>query len=188
MNETIKALRTQKGYSQSYLASYLEVSRQMYIKYENGEVEPPVRVIKLLCKLYGVTSDLIIQNKLTYDYLGSNHREVSYGDIMEKTLKVAEPEITSGYKPAANPVLEKLVEELKKMSQESLKAVMAFVKYLKHEKTESLEFSLDFDDDDNDDEEENPGPYFVSKEFFDMCGKVDFDTDAINELREASLI
>ena len=37
MKESIKNLREKHNYSQSYLATYLEVSRQMYIKYESGE-------------------------------------------------------------------------------------------------------------------------------------------------------
>ena len=64
MNETIKALREKNGFSQSYLASYLDVSRQMYIKYENGEVEPPIKAVKALCRLYSVPYSTIIDNEL----------------------------------------------------------------------------------------------------------------------------
>ena len=64
MNETIKNLREKNGFSQSYLASYLGVSRQMYIKYENGEVEPPIKAVKALCRLYSVPYSTIIDNEL----------------------------------------------------------------------------------------------------------------------------
>ena len=64
MNETIKNLREKNGFSQSYLASYLGVSRQMYIKYENGEVEPPIKAVKAICKLYSVPYNTIIDNEL----------------------------------------------------------------------------------------------------------------------------
>ena len=50
MNEMLKKLRSLHNYSQSYVAEYLNVSRQMYIKYESGEVEPSVKVVKELCE------------------------------------------------------------------------------------------------------------------------------------------
>ena len=65
MKESIKNLREKHNYSQSYLATYLEVSRQMYIKYESGEVEPPIHVVVKLAKLYKVSYDTIIDDKLS---------------------------------------------------------------------------------------------------------------------------
>ena len=59
MKESIKNLREKHNYSQSYLATYLEVSRQMYIKYESGEVEPPVHIVVKLAKLYKVSYDRV---------------------------------------------------------------------------------------------------------------------------------
>ena len=52
MKETLKALREKNNYSQATVAKYLGISRQMYIKYESGEAEPPVKVIVALIKLY----------------------------------------------------------------------------------------------------------------------------------------
>lgn len=180
MNETLKALRVQNGYSQSYLATYLEVSRQMYIKYENGEVEPPVRIIKMLCALYRVSSDLIIENKLGYSYENAG-REVFYPDPGDIPLKVSEPDAV--YRPVENQLLDELVGELKNLSKDSLKAVMAFTKFLVHGKMSSDENTADSDDADG-----GGGPFFIKKEFFDLCGNVDFDSEAINELREASFV
>ena len=82
MKGTIKILREQHNYSQSYLATYLEISRQMYIKYEAGEVEPPVRVVVALAKLYDVSYSIIIDDKLcsskdSVSYKINNHTEKS---------------------------------------------------------------------------------------------------------------
>ena len=62
MKETLKALREKNNYSQATVAKYLGISRQMYIKYESGEAEPPVKVIVALSKLYKVDYAQIIDN------------------------------------------------------------------------------------------------------------------------------
>lgn len=65
MKESIKALREKNNYSQATVAKYLNVSRQMYIKYESGEAEPPVKVVVALCNLYKVDYAQIIDNKIS---------------------------------------------------------------------------------------------------------------------------
>ena len=65
MNNTIKALREQNNYSQAAVAQFLGISRQMYIKYENGLVEPPVKTVAELAHFYHVTYDFIIDNSLS---------------------------------------------------------------------------------------------------------------------------
>lgn len=62
MNNTIKALREQNNYSQAAVAQFLGISRQMYIKYENGLVEPPVKTVAELAHFYHVTYDFIIDD------------------------------------------------------------------------------------------------------------------------------
>lgn len=63
MKETLKYLRGLNKFSQNKVAKYLGISRQMYIKYETGETEPTVKVIRELCKLYKVPYDVIIDDK-----------------------------------------------------------------------------------------------------------------------------
>ena len=65
MNNTIKALREQNNYSQAAVAQFLGISRQMYIKYENGLVEPPVKIVAELAHFYHVTYDFIIDDSLS---------------------------------------------------------------------------------------------------------------------------
>ena len=63
MKEILRTLRNEKNYSQSAVASYLEISRQMYNKYENGTAEPSLKNIKKLCELYKVSADVFFQNE-----------------------------------------------------------------------------------------------------------------------------
>ena len=63
MKEILRALRNENNYSQSAVATYLEISRQMYNKYENGIAEPSLKNIKKLCVLYNVSADVFFQNK-----------------------------------------------------------------------------------------------------------------------------
>ena len=62
MKEILRTLRNEKNYSQSAVASYLEISRQMYNKYEKGTAEPSLKNIKKLCELYKVSADIFFQN------------------------------------------------------------------------------------------------------------------------------
>lgn len=68
MNETLKALREQNNYSQAAVAAYLDVSRQMYIKYENGDALPPVKIVTQLSNFYRVPYDVILEDKLNSKY------------------------------------------------------------------------------------------------------------------------
>ena len=96
MNETLRKLREQNNYSQAAVASYLEISRQMYIKYENGDAVPPVKIVTALSNFYRVPYDVILEDKL-------NSSEEAYSatpDIYVNTegiaLEVHEPSATYG--------------------------------------------------------------------------------------------
>lgn len=91
MKETLKALRDQFNYSQNSVAKYLGISRQMYIKYENGEAEPPVKIVVALSGLYKVPYDFLIDNKGDGQKSENGHRKVEYKFSEEKTLSVADP-------------------------------------------------------------------------------------------------
>lgn len=95
MKETLKALREQFNYSQNTVANFLGISRQMYIKYENGDVEPPVKTIVALCGLYKVPYDYLIENKgISNIENNSEHKEVLYkyhNHPKQEPLMVANP-------------------------------------------------------------------------------------------------
>jgi len=63
MNNTIQNLRIQNNYSQAAVASFLGISRQMYIKYENGSAIPPVKIVVELAGFYRVPYDFIIDDR-----------------------------------------------------------------------------------------------------------------------------
>lgn len=87
MKEILKYLRQTNSYTQAEIASKLEISRQSYIKYENGDVEPSDKIIRLLSIIYGVNEDFIRKNEIPK--YGQNKKEVSYEIKPEKDLHVA---------------------------------------------------------------------------------------------------
>ena len=89
MKDILRSLRTENNYSQSAVASYLNISRQMYNKYENGLAEPSLKNIKKLCELYKVSADIFFKNlKVDED------NPYSYESHSSEELYVAEPEIS----------------------------------------------------------------------------------------------
>lgn len=64
MKEILRKLREENRLSQASVAEYLGISRQMYMKYEAGENEPTVKVVKSLSQLYHVSCDVIINNQI----------------------------------------------------------------------------------------------------------------------------
>ena len=93
MKEILRSLRNKHNYSQSAVAEYLEISRQMYNKYEIGTAEPSLKNIKKLCELYRVSADLFLKN------IGEEKNEpVIYSFNSEKTSDkyVASPAVPYG--------------------------------------------------------------------------------------------
>lgn len=64
MESVIKTLREQNRYTQVKLAKELGISRQALIKYESMEQELPVNVIRCLSRIFSVSYECFIDNKL----------------------------------------------------------------------------------------------------------------------------
>ena len=64
MESVIKQLREQHRYTQVKLAEELGISRQALIKYESGELELTVSVIRKLSKIFSVGYECLIDNEL----------------------------------------------------------------------------------------------------------------------------
>lgn len=94
MSEILKKLRTLHNYSQSYVAEYLNVSRQMYIKYESGEVEPSVKIITKLCQLYKVSYSTIL-GELNFS---QEKTDDLYNTQKSEDFYVASPDVCYGEK------------------------------------------------------------------------------------------
>ena len=167
MKDSIKALREKHNYSQSYLATYLQVSRQMYIKYESGEVEPPVKVVVALAKLYSVSYSQIID-----DDFSPNKEKVSYKIQQNTESEFASPSVKYGfYDDNSNNQLGTLTAALKTLSEEALVSVGAFIKMLQTEQIVANK------------------PISKSKKaFFELAGKIFLDSKSVVEFRESSLV
>lgn len=62
LNERIKKIRTDKGYSQQKFADELKISRSAVCKLESGENYPSEQTIELLCKNFRVNKEWLLDN------------------------------------------------------------------------------------------------------------------------------
>lgn len=158
MNETIRLLREKNNLPQIYVANIIGVSRQMYIKYENGDVEPSLSVVKKLCNLYGVSYETIIDNKLK--------EPVKYKAPCESfECMVAEPAVE--YRP--KNALDIAIENLKSLSEDTALYAFNYISYLVAN-ADSPMFKKD-------------GSVLRS-----LAGKIHLDKKEVERFREESLI
>ena len=138
MKETLRTLREENGYSQAAVANFLGISRQMYIKYESGGVEPPVRVVVDLSAFYRVPCDVIIENKLN----ASNenlHRDVTYKtNESDGLLEVASPSAAAYTGPAhhSSYYLNAVLDMLPKLIYAEQLKVLSKLSEMVHKETE----------------------------------------------------
>lgn len=57
----IKNLREDKDYNQSQISKYLNCSQSTYSWIENGIPDIPTQFLKKLARLYGVTTDFLLE-------------------------------------------------------------------------------------------------------------------------------
>lgn len=58
--QRIKELRQEKGLTQIQLAELLFTTQSTIGKYERGELQPNIEVIKNLCKIFEVSADYLL--------------------------------------------------------------------------------------------------------------------------------
>lgn len=58
--KNLKILRKKKGFTQQEVASYLNIGRSSYTKYESGTHIPDVYLLEKIALLYGVTLDELV--------------------------------------------------------------------------------------------------------------------------------
>ncbi len=66
IDKYLKELRKSCNYSQEFVASHLNITRQTYSHYETGRIIPPVNSLYNLSKLYGVPIDNFLELVVTY--------------------------------------------------------------------------------------------------------------------------
>lgn len=174
MKEILIKLRQENRYSQSLLAKILGISRQAYIKYELGEVEPSVEIVRKLSKIYNVPYDVLIDNAVV------PYKKIEYKIPTEPTLEVASP--TTVYSPSYNDSDTNNTIEYFKNQLDYLQLVIIEMK----NKLNKIQIH-----DSNSLTLENYSSYSKSKsfnkdDFFNKVGKQNIDSSYITELREKS--
>lgn len=174
MKEILIKLRQENRYSQSLLAKILGISRQAYIKYELGEVEPSVEIVRKLSKIYNVSYDVLIDNAVL------PYKKIEYKIPTEPTLEVASP--TTVYSHSYNDSDTDNTIEYFKNQLDYLQSVIIEMK----NKLNKIQIH-----DSNSLTLENYSSYSKSKsfnkdDFFNKVGKQNIDSSYITELREKS--
>lgn len=176
MKETLKKLRTGNRSSQDLLAKILGISRLSYMKYESGEVEPPVEIIRKLAKIYKVSYETLIDNELksenlsfSYDFSNNKNHDFAiasstpaYGASLDNKKSSMSSDMILQF----SSILSELQNTIKNM-QERLNSVQA-------SESSVSEF--------------NKSSAFNKEAFFSQIDKVQIDSSYIDELRGASLI
>lgn len=67
LDQYLKELRKSCNYSQEFVASHLNITRQTYSHYETGRITPPVNALYNLAKLYGVPVENFMELLVTYN-------------------------------------------------------------------------------------------------------------------------
>lgn len=67
LEQYLKDLRKSCNYSQEFVASHLNITRQTYSHYETGRVTPPVNSLYNLARLYGVPVENFLDLVVTYN-------------------------------------------------------------------------------------------------------------------------
>lgn len=62
--ENLKTLRLKHNLTQSEIAFFLSIERSSYTNYELGKTEPKLESIVILSKLYNVSTDTILIEKI----------------------------------------------------------------------------------------------------------------------------
>ena len=206
MKDILIKLRQENRYSQSLLSNVLGISRQAYIKYESGEVEPSVEIVRKLSKIYKVPYSVLIDNDLQYlqksktyvipeeTYLcvadsGTSYSseeksqysksETAYDFSEDYSAEVARPAVFYGMSKLNT---ESTIQYFQNQLESLQEVIMEMRKKLK-------DFVLSKSD--NAVAEKSPSysksRSFNKEEFFKLVGKINLDSSSVTELREKSL-
>lgn len=66
--DRLKMLRDEFRKTQKEVADYLQITQQVYSKYENGKVDLPIRLLQKLVDYYSVSADYILGNTYYPDW------------------------------------------------------------------------------------------------------------------------
>lgn len=98
LEQYLKELRKSCNYSQEFVASHLNITRQTYSHYETGRITPPSHALYNLAKLYGIPVenllDLVVPYDLNTDFVKpASSFNVNHPDEMELFVEyVSDPQ------------------------------------------------------------------------------------------------
>ncbi len=122
MGERLVKLRNMFGYNQQEIADLIGVKRDAYARYETS-TNPPILVIKKLCEIYNITSDVLfgfseIEDKKTTASVSSPLRfsnNIGYSpDSPNEILVMSEDELF-------------LIKQFRKLPQSKQEALIMFI-------------------------------------------------------------
>lgn len=173
MKDTLKKLRIENRYSQELLAKILGVSRLSYMKYESGEVEPPIEIIRKLSKIYKVSYKTLIDNELSTENKPFSYE---YGKHKEYEVASSSPAYGDIYSSNSSNVFAQFALMLSEL-QRRLFEMQTQINMLQNSSISSNKETVF-----------NKSKSFNKEQFFAEIGKIQMDSSYIDELREASLI
>lgn len=123
LGDYLKVLRKHKGYSQEFVASYLNIIRQTYSHYETGRILPPLEAICSLAELYQVPLEsllkLIMHNNSEVETSSSSENPVSAQKTSNLTVK--ETELVSYFRLLDKRDKDDILDYIKLKSQRAAK-------------------------------------------------------------------
>lgn len=206
MKDILIKLRQENRYSQSLLSNVLGISRQAYIKYESGEVEPSVEIVRKLSKIYKVPYSVLIDNDLqylqksklyvipeeTYLCVADSGASFSSGEKSQYSKSETAYDFSEDYsaevaRPAVSYGMSKLnTESTIQYFQNQLESLQEVIMEMRKK---LRDFVLSKSD--NVVAEKSPSysksRSFNKEEFFKLVGKINLDSSSVTELREKSL-
>ena len=85
IGEKICKLRKQKGLSQEDVASMIHVSRQAVSKWERNESLPDLENVKMLCSMFGVSIDYLVNDAIICDI--DSHTALPLSEIVKEAYQ-----------------------------------------------------------------------------------------------------
>lgn len=104
LEQYLKQLRKSCNYSQEFVASHLNITRQTYSHYETGRITPPVNSLYNLARLYGIPVenflDLVVTYRINDDFAPKpNDYGIDAADDLNQFLKhINAPENSKKFK------------------------------------------------------------------------------------------
>lgn len=128
LSTKLKELRKVNGYTQDYIADYLDVSRQTYSHYETGRRTPDFDTLNKLATFYSVSIETLITLATTSEPVSyTNEKNPVVDELAEFLTFYSEPENVKKYQ--YNTRMEKeLLFLFSKLSDKDKKEIIEIAK------------------------------------------------------------